>query len=310
MSTTQWLKQRQIGIGGSDVAAILGLSLKTSPYKIWKTKVCEEIENEENKFTEWGHYLEPIAALKYSKESGRKVIKDNKIRIHKDHSCLIVNLDRVIVDNGDGKGTGVLEAKSTVSHVFRTWIDEITGSVNIPLIHWAQLQHELSVTGYKWGVWVVVILDQRDTYYIPFQRDDDYIEKQNRALVAWWNTYVVNNVPPPFTPIEYNFIEPTIRSEKEVDVKALETYKKLSEATKKYKEYKNLCDSLKDDLRLFIGNNEVLTSCGETIATYKMQSRSKCNTKELRKDHPEIYNKYFSANKSRTLRIIGLENEE
>ena len=38
ISQIDWLKERQKGIGGSDVAAILGMSPWRTPYQVWEEK--------------------------------------------------------------------------------------------------------------------------------------------------------------------------------------------------------------------------------------------------------------------------------
>ena len=41
----EWLQARKLGIGGSDVAAILGLSKYKSPYQLWLDKTSRaEVE--------------------------------------------------------------------------------------------------------------------------------------------------------------------------------------------------------------------------------------------------------------------------
>ena len=38
-SRIDWLKQRQSGIGGSEIAAIVGLNQYTTPMQVWESKV-------------------------------------------------------------------------------------------------------------------------------------------------------------------------------------------------------------------------------------------------------------------------------
>lgn len=41
-SRIDWLKQRQSGIGGSEIAAIVGLNQYTTPMQVWESKVNPE----------------------------------------------------------------------------------------------------------------------------------------------------------------------------------------------------------------------------------------------------------------------------
>ena len=280
MSREEWLKQRQVlGIGGSDVAAALGISQYTTPYQLWKEKVSDEIKEVNNKFTKWGNYLEDPIADDYTESTGRKVLRDNKIRIHNDYDCLMVNLDRVIVDNGDGKGTGILECKSTISFVYKSWKDE-TGTQSIPLEHFCQIQHELSVTGYKWAILAVLLLDQGETRFIPIERDEDYIQRQNQVLVAWWNAFVIPNVPPPLTAVEYNYVQPILGSTKIADEEIINVHRDLIKAQVDEKIAIDKVKSLKDKIKLFLEDTETLIIKGQVGATFKMINKKSFTVKE------------------------------
>ena len=68
----QWLEKRKNGVGGSDVAAILGLSSWTSEVELWLDKRGEadevgEIDKRDNsEVLEWGTILEPVIRKKYA----------------------------------------------------------------------------------------------------------------------------------------------------------------------------------------------------------------------------------------------------
>lgn len=51
----EWLKNRQTGIGGSDVAAILGLSKWKTPLDVYNDKIAENPVEESNASIEWGN---------------------------------------------------------------------------------------------------------------------------------------------------------------------------------------------------------------------------------------------------------------
>ena len=68
----EWLKLRQIGIGGSDVAALLGISKWRTPLDVYRSKV-EEPEEVDNASMEWGRRLEPVIRQKYADTVGMMV---------------------------------------------------------------------------------------------------------------------------------------------------------------------------------------------------------------------------------------------
>ena len=56
---TAWLNERRKGIGGSDVAAIIGLSPWTTPLDIYEQKLGIALPSEETEAMYWGTALEP-----------------------------------------------------------------------------------------------------------------------------------------------------------------------------------------------------------------------------------------------------------
>jgi len=60
MSLMDWLAIRNMaGIGASEVAAVLGFNKWETPFQVWKRKVSDEIDIEENDFMIFGREFEP-----------------------------------------------------------------------------------------------------------------------------------------------------------------------------------------------------------------------------------------------------------
>ena len=274
MPTEDWLVARaMLGIGASDVSTALGINDYKSPYELWKEKLAEEVEAKDNDIMMFGRVIEEPIAQIYMKMTGREVIEDMNIRIHPEHDCLFANLDRIIIDNGDGKGAGVLECKSTISSVYKSWLDEFTGTQSIPINYYCQVQAELSVTGFKWAVLAVLITDRRQVKIIPIERDEEYIQRQNQVLVAWYNGYVKEVVPPERKAADYSFVDPIAGTTKEADEEILAVIDELKEKQGTEKTLKEEIDLLKDKVKEFAGDDEAITKNGEILATYKTISK-------------------------------------
>jgi len=68
-NSPEWHSVRSAGIGGSDVAAIVGASPWNSPFKIWAVKtgvLTDEVTQSEP--MEWGTLLEPVIMEKFKRE--------------------------------------------------------------------------------------------------------------------------------------------------------------------------------------------------------------------------------------------------
>ena len=69
-----WLKARRSGIGGSDVAAILGLNRYKSALDIYNDKIStEEPKEQQSESAYFGTILEDVVAKEFSKRTGLKV---------------------------------------------------------------------------------------------------------------------------------------------------------------------------------------------------------------------------------------------
>lgn len=58
MSREDWLRQRRKSIGGSDAAAIVGLSVWASPYSLWAEKTGKLPDKADNEAMRQGRDLE------------------------------------------------------------------------------------------------------------------------------------------------------------------------------------------------------------------------------------------------------------
>lgn len=91
----EWLKTRQTGIGGSDVAAILGLSKWKTPLDIYLAKTGE-VDQEQSQAAYFGTILEDIVAKEFQKRTGMKVQKVNS-QLSRD-GWMHANIDRAVVN--------------------------------------------------------------------------------------------------------------------------------------------------------------------------------------------------------------------
>jgi len=142
----EFLSARRLGIGGSDIGAIMGLSKWKSPVDVWLDKTGRiEPDLEMSEPAYFGVELESFVATEYSKRSGNKVQRVNQSMKHPEHSWMLANIDRAVVADGsrarldkDGKLAGIkglLECKTASAYLEREWLDE-----SAPLAYVAQCQ--------------------------------------------------------------------------------------------------------------------------------------------------------------------------
>lgn len=160
MDNDRWLECRMHGplgdipytVGGSDVAAIFGVSPWTTPLELWlikKGRIKPPEKNNANQL-QMGHLLEPIAAYWYEQKSGNAVTEDTNLYQHADHPYALANFDRRFTRASDGE-PGILECKSCTYHKAADWAEDA-----IPLYYELQLRFYLAVADVDIGAFSAV----------------------------------------------------------------------------------------------------------------------------------------------------------
>lgn len=191
-----WLKTRSEGIGSSDAAVVLGLSRFKSPFQLFHEKLgLVEQPAVEAELAEWGLALEEPIAIRYAIETGRQVSNPGPYTLlkSKDRPFMVATVDRwVMRDPRDpvAEQDGILEIKNAHFFMGDQWTDEP------PVEYQVQLQHQLAVTGLRWGS-IAALIGGTRFVWADIERDDAFIE----ALVAeerkFWYEHVLKHTPPP-----------------------------------------------------------------------------------------------------------------
>ena len=117
LSREDWLAYRRLGIGGSDVAAIMGISPFATIRDLYNDKigVLPLIEEEEDNWVakEVGHRLEDLVAEIFSRKTGLKVFPVRKMFRHPLYPFMLADVDFFIVFP-DGT-FGILSARHVIT---------------------------------------------------------------------------------------------------------------------------------------------------------------------------------------------------
>lgn len=159
MTEQDWLDCRMHGpkgdipytVGGSDVAAIFGLSPWMTPLELWKIKKgqLKPSKSANAGQMEMGHLLEPVAAHWFGKKTGYTVTDDTNLYQHADHPYALANFDRRFVKpTGE---PGILECKSCTYHKALDWADDA-----IPMHYELQLRFYMAVADVELGAFSAI----------------------------------------------------------------------------------------------------------------------------------------------------------
>lgn len=185
MIREEWLKHRQLGIGGSDAAKVLGISRWGGPLSVYMEKNGLYTPEEPGEAAYWGTVLEDVVAREFEKQSGLKVRRENKIFRHPEYPWMLANVDRRIV--GANKG---LECKTTSNFMGDEWKDD-----ELPDAYYVQIQHYIAVMGWE-SCYVAVLIGGQRFIWKECVRNDSLILTIVEKEREFWEDHFLKNIPP------------------------------------------------------------------------------------------------------------------
>lgn len=297
MSDEEWHKVRRLGIGGSDIAAIAGLSPYKNALGVYLDKIGANEEKEESEAMYFGKVLEPVVAQEFSSRSGKKVKRLNAVLQNPHNPFMLANLDRLVMD--PDRGQGVLECK-TSNGLSKSW-----KNTELPEEYVLQTQWYLGVTGLEYA-WIAILLAGQKFLYECIERDDEIIGYLKEIGAAFWRM-VENRTPPAIDGSEkcsellqvlWNSPQPTeiILPDSEA-LPFVEQYLAADAVEKQAKESKT---EARNNLANMLGNNETGYCTGYKV-TWKKVNSTRLDTTLFKAEAPELYEKYSRSTESRPL---------
>lgn len=186
----EWLNLRRGGIGGSDAAAVLGISPWVSSYALWRDKTgrADSTDQSSTRLRAGQHLESFVIAEAQLKDPDLIVNRAPYMLGHPDHRELFVDVDGLALHR-ERRARGGFEAKTTELTMAHHWSD------GVPSFYETQVFHSMAVTGFDWWqVAVMIGLSRVETYVV--ERDDEIIGMLTDAELAWWKRHVVEDVEP------------------------------------------------------------------------------------------------------------------
>lgn len=181
-----WQELRRKRIGGSDIGAIVGVNPHKSIVDVYIDKI-QGSEFKGNDATFWGKMNEPTVVRVFSKKHSELITYQVPYSVVEDF--LIANLDGVLKDKETGE-YGVLEIKTTEVWNSKNWEDD-----EIPQSYYAQVQHYLMLTGYKFA-YVAVLIGSHKYREFRVERSEEDIEFIKNRATEFYNENILKEVPP------------------------------------------------------------------------------------------------------------------
>lgn len=318
MLTEQQLAARKNGIGGSDAAAVMGISKWETPYKVWQEKVFGPPANDKDKNARKfiGNLLEPVIAKLYTEATGTKIEKPENTFFHPKYNFIMGHLD------GFNKSEQIILECKTTSYP-NEWGEP--GTCEMPDEYLCQVAHYamLGLSPKRIDIPLLImkpkIIEACITRDFGLITQDDiriYTYHRNKKLEntitdkerAFWVDNVIPKIPP--RPINSEDARSLYKASLEKDVVAND---EIIEKVNSLKDVKSKIKSLQDEeekLKTNIFNHmqdatKLVDAYGNLIATWGIQKRNDFETTKFKKENPELYRQYIKNNETRTFRMRG-----
>jgi len=323
----EWLALRKTGIGGSDIAALLGMNKYTSPYEFYLDKRGELPEMPRSEFLDraamWGHLHEPLIAARFAEVHGVKTRRVGLIR-HESEPWRLANLDRQV--SGCPDGPCLLEIKNRSAWKAGDW-GPSGDPEGVPDAEALQTHWYISVAGYR-HAHVGVLINGNDDRYYRVEADDDLAGDVTAMARKFWRR-VQDGDPPP---VDGSDAVTELLKDLWTGQEGAETVVDRAEADRLKAERDRLKSEAKaletqiadadNQLKAMLGDAEIAVWDGEPLFTWKRNGVFAAkkfetahpglaekyahlvpaiDTKALAEDYPDIYRAF----RARVLRVPG-----
>ena len=180
-SLKQWREQRRCGIGGSDIAALMGVNPFATAKDVYRSKV-EDYQTPETEQMRIGARIESFTVREFKRLKPEFTVHNPK-RLYKRDGIFLATPDRLL-SVGSTDAHAVLEIKNTAY-----W------SNNKRTMAAYQVQWYLFVLGMKFGY--ICALEQGWKLHVqPIVRDDELVDRMKDTAQLFWEHHIEPRRPP------------------------------------------------------------------------------------------------------------------
>ena len=289
-------------LGGSDIAAILGVSKYRSAMEVWLEKTRKHLSTKDSFALRFGSFAESFIADEYAKQTGEALASHSEGIAHPQYSFCVGHIDRFVLREkeaplffGDGSlnAKKLLECKTANHYSQHDWGE--AGTDAIPLPYLCQCLWYLGITNLS-EMDVAVLLGGSDLRIYTISRDPDLETLIFQKAIYFWQAHVLKDIPPKPQSVEdcqalFQRASAGKTIEANADTIALIAQLKTVESQAKVDDEQ--IEAIKQALMERMADAEILTYGGKPIITWKAPKPSyRIDTKRLGIDHPELIKAY------------------
>lgn len=280
------------------MAAILGVSPWSTSLAVWYEKTQGPGPDRSTLAMRRGLALEDFIAAEFEREKPSLVTFKTKPIVHEKWGFPAgASVDRLVAHRMHPRTpTGILEAKTAFKFGWRDW-DEKSG--DLPDAYYVQQQWYMAVTGLP-VCWAAADVGDYDRLRIIEVRANDAVQARCiEAARKFWKEHVLTGVPPEPSGSEGDAVilrelyhetvpEPAATLD---DPKAAELLRAYREAKARADEAHKEAEAAKQRLCALLGEHEKAI-IDDWLVTWQSQERRTLDVAALRREHPEIAERY------------------
>jgi putative phage-type endonuclease len=194
----EWIAARLHGIGGSDCAAVMGMSPWRSALDVYMERVGLVPGVRQNEAMSWGTRLEGKILEAYAEQTGYELESGtNIIAQHDEHEWMLASFDATVKGQRKGaeaKNIGGRQAFATDDDGELIWGE--SGTDHVPLYYLMQCQYYLAVSGYEsWDL--AALIGGQELRIYTILPDAELQAEIIETVGSFWRDHVLAKVPPP-----------------------------------------------------------------------------------------------------------------
>ena len=297
MAREDWLALRRQGIGGSDAGAVCGVNPYANALSVYRDKTGEDLEEEDNESMRQGRDLEEYVANRFTEETRLKVRRSNVMYQSAEMPFMIGDVDRLIAGEDAG-----LECKTVSPYNADKWKDG-----QVPLHYVIQCLHYMIVTGKK--TWYIAgLIFGKEFVYRKISYDPILAEQLKNIEADFWNNNVVKRkMPDPDGSKVYDdILQKYFKTAKKGSTVELAGFdEKLMQRERLSAQISELTaaqKAIEQEIKLFMKDSELAVSEKYRVSWGNVNT-TRLDTKKLKEEHPDIYEKYARRSQSRRFEV-------
>ena len=302
---------RKTYLGGSEIAAAMGVSKWTTPLALWaeKTGKLPDDPLRNSEAMEIGLELQEYVARKFERRTGKKLRADQQELVHPAYPYLRGHADYIVLNED-----ATFDSKTTSAYQLKAWEGETIPLDYVLQQNWYMgLKKALNLKGWQSAYLGVLIGGQRFLWK-QFAFDPALFDEQVASAVKFWTAFVEQDVMPVAMANDQDLLVQlfpaeqgplrllNVSGDQAHDVDTLLT--RRASSLRQIKTEELIVEDCEAKLKQAIGETGGLVTARHRV-TWQLQTSKRLDYARLRLDG--IYNQYCRDTSTRALRVTNTE---